>query len=101
MEQSHEHTWRVTATFRAGRLAEPAGWVVDFLQVQAAMNDIARQLAGVDLNDLPAFGGEGASAERVAKFLAEALGRRMKADADKLYRLAVTEAPGCLAAYYP
>jgi 6-pyruvoyltetrahydropterin/6-carboxytetrahydropterin synthase len=101
LEEPHGHTWRVTATFGGRSLHEPAGVLVDFLRIRAALDEIVRQLEGADLNELPAFGGKGASAERVAKFLAEALADRMEADGEKLCGLAVTEAPGCVATYYP
>jgi len=108
IEAPHEHRWKVTATFRSGSLDPTMSVVVDFLIVQEVMEEIASELENRNLNELEAFcsgggegeGGEGASAERVAEFLAEQLMHRLK-DGSKLYRLAVTEAAGCSAAYYP
>lgn len=100
LEQQHEHAWRVTATFRSDRLDEPMGIVIDFTEVQLAMEDIAGQMEGADLNTLATFKDTSPSAERVAEFLAERLGERLGRP-QLLYSLAVTEAPGCTAAFYP
>ncbi len=99
-EPSHGHGWHVTATFRADRLEEPSGVVVDFLDVQRALQQIAGELGGTDLNTLADFEGQGASAERLAEYLARRLGNLLETRA-RLYRLAVVEAPGCSAAFYP
>ena len=100
LEQPHEHAWRVTATFRSDRLAEPMGIVIDFTEAQRAMEDIAEQLEGANLNSLAMFKETSPSAERVAEFLAERLGERL-GQPQLLYSLAVTEAPGYSAAFYP
>jgi len=100
LEESHEHPWRATATFRSERLDPVMGVVIDFLTVQEAMRAVAAELEGRDLNSMAQFGPGGASAERVAAFLAEALARRLGGGC-RLYRLALSEAPGCTAAYYP
>ncbi|MDY6913617.1 MAG: 6-carboxytetrahydropterin synthase [Planctomycetota bacterium] len=100
-EDAHEHTWRVTAIFQAEKLDEATGVVIDFVKVQQAMASIAADLDGRDLNTLPELAGASGSAERVAEVFAgrliEALGEAGKT----LVRLAVTEAAGCSAAFYP
>ncbi len=97
MEQPHEHDWRATATFRAEGLGED-GFVIDFLAVEAALREIVAGLAGKDLNDLVGGPAGGASAERVAEYLARALERRL---GRQVHCVRVTEAPGCTAAFYP
>jgi 6-pyruvoyl-tetrahydropterin synthase len=99
-EPPHEHDWQVTATFRANRLDETMGVVVDFLEVESSLQAVMAQLEGKDLNSLAAFSDGRPSAERVAEYVAKALAFRLGGD-HRLYRLAVTEAPGCGAAYYP
>lgn len=99
-EPSHEHTWRMTATFRAPRLEPAMGVVIDFLDVEKALDRIVGQLDGTNLNALPAFADGRCSAELVAEHLAGIL-CSMIAGGSMLYRFAVTEAPGCTAAYYP
>ena len=100
-ENAHEHAWRFTATFRSPVLSQPQAVVVDFVQVACAMEAIASELEGVNLNDLAYFSDGMASAERVAQYLALRLSERMGDSSGMLYRLEVSEAPGCAAAYYP
>ena len=100
MEEAHEHSWETTATFRSTRLDSETGVVIDFLAVRDALGQIASQLDGLNLNTLDAFARATTSAENVAAYIATTLADRLPAPA-ALYRLAVTEAPGCTAAYYP
>ena len=99
-EEPHEHTWRVTATLRSRRLAEDTGVVVDFVQVKQALQTVCGDLEGAELNRMEAFSDGGASAERVAEYIATALAGR-GGIGDLLTRLEVTEAPGCSAAFCP
>jgi len=107
-EESHKHTWVITATFRARRLDETMAVVIDFVAAQQALEAIAAALEGGDLNQLPEFIDGRASAERVAEILAgrlvDQLSNELAAPEDGgpwLSRLALTEAPGCSAAYLP
>jgi 6-pyruvoyltetrahydropterin/6-carboxytetrahydropterin synthase len=94
MEPPHQHDWQVEAAFRADRLNRD-GFVIDFLAVSAALANLAAELGGKDLNAvLPAP----ASAERVCQYLAE---RLRQALGQWPFRVRVTEAPLCGAAYYP
>ncbi len=99
-EEGHEHEWLVTATFRSDELDPVTGVVVDFLDVTDALKEIGDDLEGRDLNKIRELA-EGASAERVARYLARRLARTLGPEGDKLYRVCVAEAPGCRAAYYP
>ncbi len=99
-EASHSHLWQIKATFRSDRLDETMGVVVDFLDIQQALREIADKLQGADLNKLPEFSDGRPSAERVAQYIAEMLIGRL-CGAAGLHRVEVTEAPGCSAAYYP
>ncbi len=97
MEEPHEHLWVVTAAFRADEL-DGNGFVVDFLKVRKALNEIVSELEGSDLNELLASGAGGTTAECLAEYLAGKLSRRVGRD---VYCVRVTEAPGCSAAFYP
>jgi 6-pyruvoyl-tetrahydropterin synthase len=98
-EAAHEHLWHVTATFRAGGLLEPSAVVIDFVAVEKALDALARGLEGTALNALPFFADGRCSAERVAEYLCGELARRL--DGRKPWRMSVSEAPGCSAAFYP
>ena len=99
-EDSHEHDWSVTATFRSEELEPATGVVVDFLVVLRALKAIGGELEGRNLNEIDEMS-QGASAERVAQYIARRLVRALGSDTGKLYCVCVTEAPGCRAAYYP
>ena len=99
-EPTHEHVWGVAATFRARKLDETTGVVIDFVQVREAMEAMAAELNGRDINAMDAFPGSGPSAELVARYVAVRLGQILGAGSVP-YRVEVTEAAGCTAAYYP
>ncbi|MHC4981641.1 MAG: 6-carboxytetrahydropterin synthase [Planctomycetota bacterium] len=103
VEDPHEHDWRVSATFRSARLAEPMGVVIDFTKVQTALAAVASELENADLNAHAAFAGKSSAAERLAEYIAGRLAELLEVgkDSAELYRVAVTEAPGCEAAFYP
>jgi 6-pyruvoyl-tetrahydropterin synthase len=100
-EAPHEHDWTVVATFRSERLDPVMGVVVDFLTVQEALRAVTRGMEATNLNALTDAADTGASAERVAEYLARALMGRLGGERSGLYRLAVSEAAGCWAAWYP
>ena len=100
LEEAHEHSWETTATFRSARLDNEMGVVVDFLAVRDALETIASQFDGRNLNTMDAFAASTTSAENVAAHIARELDGELGSEGT-LYRLAVTEAPGCSAAYYP
>ncbi len=107
-EDSHKHTWVITAAFRAGCLDETMNVVIDFLTVQASLDDIATSLEDLNLNDLPEFIDGRPSAERVAAMIADRLTDDLSdllcepgGDGPWLHRVEVTEAPGCVAAFLP
>jgi len=97
MEAPHAHAWRVTAVFGAGQL-DDHGFVIDFVLARKALADIGEALAGSNLNDLPSMPPGGATAERLAEYLAGQMQRRLGRPATGVR---VAEAPGCQAAFYP
>lgn len=99
-EMPHEHTWCVSVTFRSDKLAEPMGVVVDFLEVREALDAITARLRDKDLNKHEAMGNLAPSAERVAESIAGLLAETLGNAATLLYKVEVTEAPGCRAAFY-
>lgn len=99
-EQTHQHTWRVTVAFRSDKLTEQMGVVADFVEVTDALKNICSRLEGANLNDLEEFSHGKPSAEYVAEYIARALAG--PAGLGKTpFKVEVTEAPGCKAAFYP
>ena len=108
VEDSHKHTWLITATFRGRQLDDTMGVVIDFVRVQAVLAEIAAGFESRNLNDLPAFMDGRSSAERVARAVTEhlidALGDELTPPTGPgpwLHCVQVTEAPGCSAAFFP
>jgi len=99
-EPSHVHRWRVWVTFRSAALNE-AGFVVDFVEAQAALRRACEELNGGDLNANPRFA-TGASAERVAHWLSDRVAALIVPAPPPVavHRVSVTEATGCVATYY-
>ena len=97
MEGPHGHDWTVTATFRSATI-DDSGFVVDFMEARDALETAGAELNGGDLNEILGVPHFGASTERVAEYIAEKLGETLQVE---IYRVEVTEAPGCRAAYYP
>jgi 6-pyruvoyltetrahydropterin/6-carboxytetrahydropterin synthase len=98
-ETPHDHLWHVTATFRSADLQGPSAVVIDFVEVQRALDAMAGELEGTSLNAMPFFADGRCSAERVAEYLCGDLARRLRGR--QPWRLSVSEAPGCSAAFYP
>ena len=103
LERPHQHDWYVSATFRCARLDEQMGVVIDFVAAKQALEAVTAELENRDLNAHAAFADKSSSAEHVAEYVAArltaVLGRNM--DHAQLYRVTVTEAPGCEAGFYP
>jgi len=87
----------VAATYRAERLDE-SGFVVEFLSLRGALVEVAASLADSDLNVLLKCPKTGASAERVARHVAELIEDKLKR---RPYCVRVVEGMGCSAAFYP
>lgn len=86
------------AAFRGDVLDPVTGVLIDFLEVKAALDALAGELEGTDLNAHEAFRARAPSAERVAEFLARRLMQALGGEG-RLYSLEVIEAPGCRAAF--
>ena len=97
LEPPHGHDWHVTATF-AGDGLDGVGLLVDFVAAEARLRAVVGRLHHTDLNECPAMRGLNPSAEHVARVIFEL----MAEDATlrpHLHRVAVTEAPGCMATF--
>lgn len=95
MEPLHGHDWVVRARFARAEL-DPAGMVVDFVQAQQTLAELAGKLHHRDLNAHPAFAGHNPTAETVARHFFDQLRDH---GLDTVRAVDVTEAPGCVAMY--
>ena len=98
-EPLHGHDWRVVVHIAADEL-DRIGVVVDFHELERWVEEAVAPLRHTNLNELEAFAGGNPSAERVAEHLAGQITARLP-ERVRLLRVAVTEAPGCVATYVP
>jgi len=98
-EPYHEHQWLLKVHVRAARL-DPDGFVVDFLDLQAAMKDAIAPYVGKVFNDTPPFldaPHENSSLIPTAECIAWQLYRKMAPQIDdrrvQLFRVSLREAP--------
>ena len=97
LEPLHGHDWKVTATF-AGPELDASGMLVDFVLAEWRLREIVTQLHHADLNTVSLMRGLNPTAEYVAKRIFDSLAED-ESLRTTLARVAVTEAPGCVATY--
>ncbi|MCH2152310.1 MAG: 6-carboxytetrahydropterin synthase [Phycisphaerales bacterium] len=96
-EEPHAHDWRVRVTLEAASLDED-GLLCDFHDLEQKLDTVLSQFHGVDLNKTAPFDELNPSAENVAWHLATTLEPGLPAGVGSI-TVAVTEAPGCEAAF--
>lgn len=102
-EPNHGHNWHVTVTI-AGPTLDADGLLCDFHTVHEQLMEIVSPMDNADLNQHAAFARQNASAELVARYIADELNERLGsalAQHAKLVAVRVTEALGCAATYRP
>ncbi len=102
-EPIHGHDWRVVVTLEGAEL-DTEGLLCDFHEVESVLDQIITPWRHAHLNDLVAFQGLEPTAERVSETLARSLSKGLQGrlpDTARVARVAVTEAPGCVATYLP
>lgn len=104
-EPQHGHDWLVEATI-AGPTLDAEGLLCDFHAVEAALRAIVEPWIHGDLNLAEAFRGRTLepTAENVALVIAAELERALEGrlpEGAGVSRVAVTEAPRCVATYLP
>ena len=95
VEEPHAHDWQVRVTLRRMDL-DRAEMVADFLRVGELLAAAVAPFREADLNGHPDLHGHNPTAEIVAKCI---FGRLTDLGLAALFRVEVTEAPGCIAAY--
>ncbi|MDP7070795.1 MAG: 6-pyruvoyl tetrahydropterin synthase family protein [Phycisphaerales bacterium] len=96
-EALHGHDWRVRVTV-TGEVLDDDGLLCDFHLLERLVDAAIGPLRDSTLNDAPPFSALNPTAEHVAMHLASAVQVGLPTGLSML-RVAVTEAPGCEAAY--
>ena len=103
-QRMHGHDWRVRLTVRVDRSAvDRTDLALDFRVIEDAARQAVADLEHRYLNDLPAFAGRGATAERVADLVYERASVRLREEAPtaQLAEVVVWETPQYQVTYRP
>lgn len=101
VEPVHGHSWQVEAALAAGEL-DGEGMAGDFVEVQAALRELAASLDHRDLNAVPPFDRLSPTTERIAAWFFARLQERLATAAPAaLIEVTVWEGPDCSATYRP
>lgn len=97
-ENLHGHNFRVDVTVE-GRELSPEGLLVDFRDLKKWTAEALDELDHKFLNELPAFSGDCATSERVARFIFDRLAARMEGQAARIAGVTVWESENARASY--
>lgn len=97
-EPVHGHSWRVEAALAAQDL-DAEGMAYDFVEVQAALRELAAGLDHRDINTVPPFDRTSPTTERLAAWFFAGLAKRLPGA--PLVEVTVWEGPDCSATYRP
>lgn len=97
-EAVHGHSWRVEATVATPALDEE-GMGFDFVELRAALRELAARFDHGDLNRVPPFDRVSPTTERIAEWFFSELRRRLPEA--PLAEVTVWEGAACSATYRP
>ena len=97
-EHLHGHNYRVHVTARASSLGD-GGMVIDFGDLRKAANRAVEPFDHSYLNEIKPFDRIEPSAENIAAFLFEEIGRQLNDKAEMLYSVSVWESDGSRATF--
>ena len=100
-EPLHGHNFRVEVVLRGKRLQNKVKYLVDFVELQRALQAIVKPMDHVNLNDYPPFDRENPSAENLAAYIGTQLAQRWKAAGIRIASVTVWETPFQAARYLP
>ncbi|MBI2439982.1 MAG: 6-carboxytetrahydropterin synthase QueD [Lentisphaerae bacterium] len=98
-ERLHGHNWEVEVALR-GRRTDALGLLADFRQVKRVLKEVVDPLDHRELNSLPLFVRKNPSSENLARYLFQALARRLNSRRLKVQRVRVSEGTGTSASYW-
>lgn len=97
-EPIHGHSWRVQAELCTADL-DPEGMGFDFVEIKAALGELAARFHHRHINDVPPFDELSPTTERLARWFYDRLAERLPAAPFAAVR--VWEGPDCSASYRP
>jgi 6-pyruvoyltetrahydropterin/6-carboxytetrahydropterin synthase len=99
-ENVHGHNYRVQVTL-AGPELDAAGLLVDFVEIKKVMHAVVDRMDHQFLNDLPPFDAINPSAENMAKYICDEIGRQMPAGSARIAAVKLWETDTASATYRP
>jgi 6-pyruvoyltetrahydropterin/6-carboxytetrahydropterin synthase len=100
VEPVHGHSWQVEAALSAAAL-DPEGMACDFVEVHAALRELAAAFDHRDINSVPPFDRLSPTTERLAAWFFDQLGKRLAGVPASLVEVTVWEGPDSSATYRP
>jgi 6-pyruvoyltetrahydropterin/6-carboxytetrahydropterin synthase len=100
-ENLHGHNWRVRVVV-AGDALDKTGLLVDFADLDAAMEDVCRRYDHIYFNETPPFDEVNPSAENIARFFHDEIAARLEPGAGgrfRVHEVFVWDSEGCCASY--
>jgi 6-pyruvoyltetrahydropterin/6-carboxytetrahydropterin synthase len=99
-ERLHGHNWRVQVTMEGDRLDE-AGMLVDFVELKRVLRQVMERVDHYNLNEVPPFDEWNPSAENIARFFAEEVGKAFEHAPARVSAVKVWETDTSVATYRP
>ncbi len=99
-EHQHGHNWRVEVTAQGHTLNE-GGMLIDFGELKVALKEVLDRLDHQDLNLVPPFDVQEPSAENIARYILEEVGKLIQTEGVEIAEVNVWETPGSKATYLP
>jgi 6-pyruvoyltetrahydropterin/6-carboxytetrahydropterin synthase len=99
-ENVHGHNYKVQVTV-AGEKLNATGLLIDFVDLRAALRDLAERLDHRFMNDIPPFDTINPSAENMAKYFADGLDAQVRPHGVRVAAVRVWETETTSATYIP
>lgn len=96
----HGHNYKVEVTME-GRELDPAGLLIDFVEVKRGLKAVLERIDHGYLNELPPFDAWNPSAENIARYVYQELAAQLESERVKLARVKVWETESSSATYRP
>lgn len=77
-EPLHGHNWKVEVVYRGKSLIEPEEYLIDFVEVESALQNILGKIDYKLLNETPPFDMRNPSAENVACWIFQELAKQIQ-----------------------
>ncbi len=95
----HGHNWIVRITVRCREL-DGAGIGIDFRVIKGQVREVLRGLDHRDLNEIGPFRSVNPSAENIARYLYQEIGRCIDTAGVRVSKIRVSETPDAVASYW-